>query len=298
MILRLFFTDFRRSLAICISAVILSFILGFVTITSIDLSSYLADLFRPLKWGADILILPKGETPELAWKDILNGKPQALIPETLLETLKNQIAGEQVKFNLTSPSLQVFGFVPYLNDSGQASLATIGEAKQFFSATNDKSVLDSYEKNDWNSVYDKFANLESYQTAEWGSKVILGILVKGSDAALKSLKTLIDRRTVAQAYYVNFENDANQDSKFLKLKSILNKLTFFILALVAIGLFLSLQTLKNNRKNIFQNFDELRFPKLMKYQFYLTQIMFLILIPALFGFLLATNMLSIIKTSL
>ena len=174
-------------------------------------------------------------------------------------------------------------------------MATIGDAQQFFNSVKDKSVLDSYEKNDWNNVYNKFANMESYQTAEWGSKVILGILVKGSDEALKSLKTLIDRRTVAQAFFVNTENTANQDSKFLKLKSILNKLTFFILILVAIGLFLSLQTLKNNRKNIFQNFDELRFPKLLKHQFYLTQIISLILTPALLGYLIAVNLLPAIK---
>lgn len=78
------------------------------------LSSHLRQVFDSPAWNADLVILPKGVTPEGAIQSVLVGKPAALIPHALFETLSQQSRGSSVKH---------LGFIPFEDENSKIGVA-------------------------------------------------------------------------------------------------------------------------------------------------------------------------------
>lgn len=258
--------------------------LGFILITSIHFKNYLELVFTPEPWGAGLIILPKGLTPEQARKNILSGKPDGLLPQALYETLLTQIQDEQKKQGSEKFSVQLMALVPFNTKPDQPAIGVLdlNLAKAFFESH--KSFLSHLPLEDWNTKKLDYVYDENYHTAEWGQKTLFAILANGSNEHLKQLNTLINRRTVAEAFYVD---DEHSDSflKLAKLKSSLNFLTGLILLLTFLGLLLSFEILNSYRKNISLILKELKISEPVRIKFYFMQILFLTAIPTSVGLL-------------
>lgn len=290
----LFATEFKRSFKNSLITIILCLTLGFILITSVNFKNYLEFIFTPEPWGAGLIILPKGSTPESARKNILAGKPDGLIPQALYETLLTQIADEQKKQGSGKFSIQLMAFVPFNAKADQPAIGALdlNAAKIFFESN--KSFLSHLPLEDWNTKKLDYVYDENYHTAEWGQKTLFAILANGSEEHLKQLSVLINRRTVAEAFYVD---DAHSDSfmKLTKLKSSLTFLTGLILLLTGLGLLLSFEILNANRKNISLILKELKITDSTKIKFYLLQILFLTIVPTSVGLLIGISLWSSIK---
>ena len=289
-----FIIDFKRSLKHYTALIILCFVFGFIFTSAMVFNNQLAELYKPVEWGADLLVLPKGLSPEVAQKNILNGEPTALIPEALFESLQSQVLDEQKRKNLSEPSLQMAALIPYRSSDQKIKLAVSGSSKNIFN-DNNNTFLSAYEKTDLQQVQSQFSFLPAYQTPEWKDKVIFLILVKGKTEALQSLKTLVDRRTVAEAFFVNSSSASEQMIKYQKLLNIIFYLAGIFMLVLSIGLYLAFQILLENRKIIFENFNELSLPRAYRWKFIFYQICFLIIIPIIVGLLTAHQLSAVLQ---
>ncbi len=284
MAFNLFLTEARRTFSICLSVFVLSFISGFIFLNSIYLSDYLKSLFQNINLGVDMAILPKTISPESMMKSLLKGRPEALMPLALFQTLQKQALDESLRKNFNQPPLQLMAILPFQDADGKPAIATVG----------DKALIRDFNKTIWSPF--AFKNLpevksllvpaEFYATDEWKDNTIFGILVNADNSTLTNLKQMIDRRTIAQAYFLNPEKTV-EFMKYQKLNTGLQFLSGIILLTIFVGLTASFQKLNTQRQIIFLTLDELQLPQKLKIQLYLAQILFLILIPLIIGFCVA-----------
>lgn len=279
---RIFLTETKRSWQICVSTVVLCFLLGAILFSVISFKEYLADLFRPQEWDAQMLILPKAVTPEVAIRDLKNGEPSALIPSVLYKTLKGQVDDERARKGISEDTIQLMGFVPYKDvNTNKLSVAIWGDAK-FLHSNLENSVWKNLELQQWEAIKNQLQNNDKYQTNEWKSDVLLGIAARGQSEYLENLKTLIDRRTVAQAFYVSGERSL-EAKRYNQLKSVLNFFEWSVLVLVAVGLYMSQLRMHQQRQEIKITLAELKLPTAWNSTLYVYQFLVLVLIPAALG---------------
>lgn len=293
MAFRVFLTELRRTSFICLSLFLFCLISGFVFLSSIDLSHYLSTLFQEVNLGVDMVILPKSITPESMLKSLINGQPEALLPLALFETLQKQLTDEVGRKNLTEPPLKILAFLPYQNKEGIAAVAKVGDLKLIREIQ--KTIWNAYSFKDLSEIKDKLEPKEIYSTDEWKDNVIFGILTVGSNEVLANLKKMIDRRTIAQAYFLN-PGHTEVAYKLNKLKMGLSFLMGIIIILAFMGILVTFQKLHIQRKIIFEVFDELQFSYKFKLQLYLFQVVILILIPLGLGLILAQKMFPFVKS--
>lgn len=280
--IKIFLIDFRRTWFTCISLILLCFISGAVFLTALDLTEYLSSLFQDVNLGVDMVILPKTITPESMQKSLLNGQPEALLPLALFQTLQKQASHENAERASNSAPIGLLGFIPFRNDDGVASVATIG----------DRGLITNLEKTSW-SVYpfkelseiqNRLIPKEIYETEEWKDKTIFGILVNATEDTLSRIKQMVDRRTIAQAYILKPGHSDNQ-LKLDKLKSGLMFLGAIIVFSILLGVIVSFQKLNKQRFLIFRSLNELGRPKFIQTQILTLQIVLLVFLPLLLGML-------------
>lgn len=284
MTLSILLTEFRRSFKNSLISFLLCLTLGFTVVVSFNFKTYLEKLFTPLQWGASVLILPKGLNPDAAYKNVLDGEPAGLLPEALYETLKAQIRDEQVKHGLTESPLEFIAFVPFKKD-GVVTLGALDfdHAKDFF--TKHDSLLKPFPLVDWRAAKSNLNQPEKYQTAEWKDKTFFAALANGSAEYLSQLMTLINRRTVAEAFYVDNQK-SDTAVKLASLETGLKFLTGFVLGLAFLGLLLSFEMQATQRKQIYQVLNELKVEKSIQTNFYIGQVFALGLVPISLGALI------------
>ncbi len=287
-----FITEFRRTVHVCIALILFCFIAGFVFFSAVEMSDYLSHLFEDINIGVDMIILPKGITPESMQKSLINGQPEALMPIALFETLQKQIEDEVSHKNLPKAPLAVLAVLPYHNEQGKIEIAKVGD--ESFIRDVDKTVWANYKFKNLVEVKNLFQPPEVYATEEWSDKTIFSILASGNKEALGNLKKLIDRRTIAQAYYLDPGRSDNA-LKLQKLKTGLQTLSGIILISLLLGIIISFQKLHVQRKLIFQSFDEMQKGEKIKLYFYLYQLILLLLIPVLSGIITSQQFLPLVK---
>lgn len=277
----LFKTEFKRSLKSCCAALFLSLMLGLILSTAFNFKDYLNSLFKPINWAADLIILPKGLTVQQAHQDILQGQPSGLLPQALYQTLKSQI--QQESNSLQSPTIQIAAIVPYkMNDQKpDVALFDYEQSKSFF--ISNSNIFDTYQLKDWQEVQSQVGDKSFYRTDEWKDKTIFLILAKGPAQPIENLRQLINRRTVAEAFYVNQEK-ADDQNRLSNLKFGLNTLISFILLLTLTGLALSFEILRMQHKKIQLVLTELKMKKIIFIRFLVLQFLFLVVTPAALGF--------------
>jgi hypothetical protein len=121
-----------------------------------------------------------------------------------------------------------------------------------------------------------------YQTAEWGGKVLAGFFAQGPFVAMQSLKELIDRKTIAQAFWISEQLDKD---KLLQqeLYMIMNQVGFVFFILVGISSFLLIYILKARLRQSFGVYNELGIAKFREYQLILGLSLITIIVPFIFG---------------
>ncbi|MGZ3691417.1 MAG: hypothetical protein ACXVAX_07935 [Pseudobdellovibrio sp.] len=277
MAIKILVTEFLRDLQNALSTFIFSLLLGFILLFFVGVADHLNKVFKTPNWNVDLVILPKGTSPELTIADLLKGEPDGLIPIALFNTLMQQSQGTTVK---------LIGFIPYKNSNGVPEVAvTDTELKNFVELKN-KSIWSDFTFTDINVKRPEFQPKEMYETPEWHDQVLMGALVKGSTAELTGLKELIDRKTVAQAFFVGHETSATH-AKLEQLKKTLYVTTALIALSTLLGLLLALKNMNSNRKSLELVLAELKFETSVITQFKLMQIFLFILLPIALGCLLS-----------
>lgn len=280
MILKTFLIESRRSFKLVFTLFLCSFLFGFAAFSSFELKNYIEKLFSPTEWGIDLAILPKGTSPESLKRSLLTGRPEGLIPVALFKTLQAQITDEQRKSSLTQPTFKALGFLPY-QKNGSTQIAILGNPEDFF-VKDDRSIWSSIKLTDWNQQIDDLSNLPNYKTPEWGSQVLMGILIKGESEPLLKLKEMINRRTVAQAWVMK-AGISTDDQKINQLETALYTFTCLIFLCLVPGLILSFIILSARRNEIFIVLKEIGWKQASQLQFILLQIVILFLIPCTLG---------------
>ena len=275
MAFKVVFTEFIRDLQNSATTFIFSLLLGFILFFVGGVSNYLNTVFEAPKWNVDMLILPKGITPELAAANLTKGAPDGLIPLALFNTLLQQSHGSTIK---------LLGIVPYKNSDGNPEIAVTDSELKDFADLNKNSLWKEFKLTELNLKRADFKPVEVYQTPEWRDQVLMGIIVNGSTSEISGLKTLIDRKTIAQAYFVGPEN-ADSHVKLVKLKRGLFLTVGFVLLSTLLGLLLALKNMKAKRNSIELVLNELKFKSTMLTQIKALQFFVFIVFPIALGFL-------------
>lgn len=264
----LFVTEVRRSFKLNMVLFFCFFTLGFAVTSMFVIQTQITALLRPVAWDADMVILPKGVSLDGLYRSLLTGQAEGLIPWALFQTLEAQTQN--------SP-LRILAFIPF-KEEARVKLGVEGSTVDF-PWRQENSVWKSLE-----SVPRR--DLEAYQTAEWGQKVLAGILVRGPQQALENLKTLIDRRTIAQAWYVNAEM-SEERLRMAKLRQGLEALTGLIVVCLTPGLILAAVIVKDRLQNLLTVLRELGSHKNIKTPLYVFQFVVAVFLPGVLGWLAA-----------
>ena len=277
MALKILITEFLRDLQNAVSTFVFSLLLGFILLFVVGVTDHLNKVFASPNWNADLVILPKGTSPELAIADLIKGFPDGLIPSALFNTLMQQSQGSSVK---------ILGFIPYRNSSGTSEIAVTDPELKNFNELKNKSIWSDFSLTDLNLKRSEFQPVEIYQTPEWHDQVLMGMLVKGSQSEISGLKNLIDRKTVAQAFLVGRET-SSAHTKLEQLKKTLYVVTAFVFLSTLLGLLLALKNMNSKRKSLELVLKELKFSPSILLQFKVMQIFLFILLPILIGCVLS-----------
>lgn len=273
MAFKIVYTEIRRDLHNAVSTFIFSLFLGFILFFVSGVSTYLNKVFEPPKWNADLLILPKGISPEAAVMDFARGLPDGLIPLALFKTLLQQSAGSSVK---------VLGFIPYKDSDGKAEVALTDSGLKDFLDLKDKSLWSEINLTNLDLKRPQFQPAENYQTPEWHDQVLMGILAKGNSTEIAGLKNLIDRKTIAQAFYVDSEK-SEMHAKLMQLKTGLYLCTGFVFFSTLLGLLLALKNMMAKRQTLELVLKELKFKPAILAKITLIQIVLFFVFPVALG---------------
>ncbi len=279
MVFRIVKTEFYRDLHNSLSTIFFSLILGFILSFGLTLSSYLSRIFESPHWSVDMLILPKGITPEIAVSNFVKGSPDGLIPLALYNTLSIQIQN-------APGSLKILGFLPYLNAEEKPEIAVTDPDLKDFAQLKQSAVWSHYSLTDLNLKRAELSSRENYRTPEWGDQVLMGVMATGSTQELTSLKNLIDRKTIAQAFFVGAENNDTYN-KLTQLKRGLFLIMLFIFVSSLLGFWLALKNMNQKRSSIELVLKELKYNKTLLLKIKSIQLFMTIVFPILIGFMLS-----------
>lgn len=297
MIGRIFLTEARRSFKITLTLILCSFLSGFTLSSGWKLKTYIENLFIPVSWNANLIVLPKSVDLEGLHRSLLHSPPEGLIPMALFETLQGQIQQEKIQYHLAEPSLKILGFIPFEDASGKIHLAYSGDKEAYFANSPTDSIWNQFSFDPWTSHDSELAARPGYQTPEWGSKTLMGILAKGEPGPIEKLKELIDRKTIGQGVRVT-PGLTNEDQRLHQLGKSLYALVALIGICLIPGLFLSMIVLLERRRVIFTVLKELGEKPSHSLRLTLLQSLFLILLPMVLGLFLGLSLAPLIESLL
>lgn len=279
---RIFLIECRRNLRLSLALMIGSALIGFTAFSALNVKRYIHRIFVPVKWQADLILLPKGVTPEGVQRSLLHGQPEGLMPLTLLETLQAQVNQEVMQKRLSRPPFVALGFIPFRDREGKTQVAYVGDRDAYFAGAEGDTVWARYPWVKWDEVKTDLASREGYFTPEWSGKVLMGVLVRGDAGPIERLKELIDRRTVAQGVRVK----AGASDLELRVNE-LNRALAVLMALIFLcllpGLGLAILLLGERRRAVLEVLREIGFAGPWRARLVTLQIVFLIVVPILIG---------------
>lgn len=259
--------EFKQSFTYWFFLILICFLTGFsIDQAQISLTKVF-DLIHIEPWQADLVILPKGISLEDFRKELLSGKTKAFIPEILYQTT----------LGLSQNLFQLQAVLPIESSSG---VTILNEGPQF----GTKWLPGSIRLVDWNE------DLISVSHSVWQKKLLAGIFAKGDLEQMQKLKDLIDQRTVAQAFFIQDE----QQKAAIVSDQIARELYTFVgilVGLITVGCSLVYLLLKNRLQQLLFVFKENGMAGLKIY-FVIIFIFFTIFFPAIFGYLLANVVIS------
>jgi hypothetical protein len=240
-------------------------VLGLVLRVALGIESQLSALTEVRDWNADLVVVPKGVTLKALEREILLGETSTLLPRALFETTQGLAQG-QLELQAILP--EKINGTPRLLAWGTPRLGTAW-------------ISDSRIARDQKSV--------KYATPEWGSSVIAAFFAKGSPQAMVSLKDLIDRKSVAQAFFLS---EQIAEERLLKEKidrALVLAVTVFTVLFTSLAL-VSFVWLRQSFSQIRGVLFEIGYARGHILRLQLLIACALIAIPALVGFLLAPGL--------
>ena len=252
-------TELKQSRLHFVLMTLVSLIFGFTINLGFKAQQRVASLAVKEVWNADLVILPKGLSLEDLRQELLSGSSKSFLPEAIFDTTFSMA---QNQFRL--------GAVLALPGDG---VLTRGDKIGI-------QWLDGRQKiGDW-----KEQNI--YRTAEWGNKVISAFFASGPEGAMKSLKDLIDRKTVAQAIWIKEQTERDQAVQ-KELLAALWTVSFVFLILIVLLTMLSWFWLKIRLSNSFKVFSEIGITTSIEFKIISCIVFIFILIPIVVGSLSA-----------
>lgn len=243
-----------------------SFSFGFLSVMAIEQIQKINDMIKSVDWSADLAIVPKGVSLTDLQHELESGKSDALLPLAIYETTSGLAKGQ---FQLS------------------AVLATSENEKPFLSYLGEQGLGWAWlEKNISSRPY---GDQNKYSTAEWGTKVISAFFAKGSPTAMASLKDLIDRRTVAQAIWIESAAKRDREAK-ANLQSSLGFLIFILAVLFGFGFLSSGRWIFEKLKQTFLVLNEIGYSLAERNQIALLYFLLILILPFAIGAVLQLQM--------
>lgn len=205
-------TELRQNKKLATALAAVALLLGVSLHLMVIADTAIKNLVNPVRWGADLAILPKGVTLPMLASELRTNKIENFLPEALFHTT----------VGMTQGRLRMTAVLPG-NDDGHVIVRTLGDPSVNFAG--------------WGLDLREWAEQSEHGTKEWDHKVIAAAFASGSSADLAQLKEVIDRKTVAQAVWVDSAQKAE-----LSLQGNLSDLAILLdsLLLSALGLSLAL----------------------------------------------------------
>lgn len=239
---------------------LISFLLGVSVHLAVRAQQKISDIAIREIWNADLAILPKGVNLEDFRKELISAHTTDFIPEALFDTTVGLSEGQ---FRLSA--------VLALTDTDGSRIMQKG-ADIGLDWLKDRQKITPWQPQ------------TVYQTPEWGNKLLSGFFASGPVAAMQNLKQLIDKKTVAQAIWIQKQqeqNDRTQD----ELKLALAVFSGVLLLMAVLSFTSILIWLKIRLSNTFKVMDEIGFRTDAQWTVLAGMVILFALIPAFVGFL-------------
>jgi hypothetical protein len=254
-------TEVKQGISYFLILFLTSLVLGISTSLDLKAERKIAEISSEEDWGADLAVIPKGMSLIEFKRELLSGKTTAFLPEALFDTTLSLSKGQ---FEATA--------VLAITDSQGTRVMAKGDIDKTGTYwLKEKQTVTSWQDQD------------TYSTPEWKNKVIAGIFFRGPEPAIKGLKELIDRRTVAQA--INIQNQIQLDQETREqLQKALTVYSGVMIALIALSLVLIYLWLKSRISSSLKIFDEIGFSNLNAKFFVLGLLALFVILPVALGF--------------
>jgi hypothetical protein len=169
--------EIRQNLKLAVTLIVVSLLLGLSISMVVQVEQKVSSLAVPIRWGAELAIIPKGLSLDQVAENMKLGRAPALLPLAMFDTT----------VDLTRGRVQMTAVLPGHSGDG-AYLMTRGN-----------SALNL----DWSALPIRpWQPQKEFSTTDWGPNVIAAAFASGSHENLLKLKDLIDRKTVAQAFLI------------------------------------------------------------------------------------------------
>lgn len=253
-------TEIRQGRAQFLLVTLISFLLGVSVHLATRAEQKISDIAIKVDWNADLAILPKGVNLEDFRKELISAHTSDFIPEALFDTTVGLSEGQ---FRLSA--------VLAITDADGSRIMQKG---------SDLGL-------DWLKGRQKISAWQPqtlYQTPEWGTKLLSGFFASGTQAAMQSLKQLIDKKTVAQAIWIQRQQEQNDQTQD-ELKLALAIFSGVLLLMAVLSFTSILIWLKIRLSNTFRVMDEIGFRTQSQWIIMSGMAILFALIPAFIGFL-------------
>jgi hypothetical protein len=257
---QIFLIEIKQNLKFSLTLSAVAFLLGISLNLILQANKKIDDLARPIDWGAQMAILPKGVNLDQFADQLKKGKVKALLPEAMYETT----------VGLSHGSFQLCSVLPGQDRNGiflmvqGDPIVNLGWTKQRISGWQPQQL---------------------YSTPDWGTRVIAAAFARGPNENLEKLKELIDRKTVAQAIWIDdvHSDKIERQTQYSYLASIVEVIVILALFL---SIFLSASWLHQIHKSTQVTLRDLGYSKTELRNLLFLMAFFLLLIPAVIGFVI------------
>jgi hypothetical protein len=254
------FTELKQNLKLSLNLSFVSLLLGISISLGFQANHKINELVRPVHWGAEMAIIPKGFTLNQLAENLRKGEAPVLLPEAMFDTT----------VDMTKGILRMSAVLPGVGASG-TYLMVRGE-----------SILDL----SWTGLpVQPWIPQTLYSTSDWGTKVIAAAFASGSHENLARLKDLVDRKTVGQAFWIDDVQKAELEQQ-RELSHLASGIEAIIVVSLLLSIFLAASWLRANHLSTQVCLTDIGYTRFELRKLQALMILILLVLPLLIGFIL------------
>ncbi len=244
--------------------IFISLLLGVLFTMAIKAEIKIQSLFAIDQWAADVIVLPKAVSLADFKADLAKGYGRAFLPEAMFDSTVGFAEGK-------------FPMLALMPVGGKASPKVMVKGQR--NLIHDGLIPTTVPIEAWHDQKES-------STAEWGNKLIFGFLASGSDQYMRSLKDLVDKRTVGQAFLIKDQIKEDSERK-AQLETALLIYSFLLIILIGFTFFSTYTWIKIRITNTFLVLDEMGFSKKVRFQIISVLFIGLVMVPFILGLTMA-----------